>query len=724
MTIEQLVGKAALYLGDADLQKIRAAYALAEQAHEGQTRKSGEPYILHPLAVADIIVDMQLDTTSVMAALLHDVVEDTGVTVETIEKQFGTMCAMLVDGLTKLEKIKFKSKEEQKHENYRKMFVAMAKDLRVILIKLADRLHNMRTIKHQSEESRIRIANETLDIYCPIAHRLGMSKMKWEMEDISLRCLQPDAYFDIAAMLKQTRNEREAYINQVNVDIREKLKEMGIQADITGRPKHIYSTYKKMTTQNKQFEDIYDLLAVRIIVENVKDCYAALGIIHTLWRPMPGRFKDYIAMPKPNMYQSLHTTVVGTTGTPFEVQIRTWDMHRTSEFGIAAHWTYKEGNNIAGSSFEEKMAWLREAIETQSETKNASEFIRSLKTDLFSDMVYVFTPNGEVLELPSGSVPIDFAYRIHTQIGNRTVGARVNGRVVQLNYRLHTGDIVEIQTTKHTYGPSQDWLNIAKSSHARSKIRQWFKRSKRAEHVGKGRQALERELKRQAYDFAQVATDDKLLDAARKFNFNEIEELFVAISVNGISAQQVATKLTEKIRRQEELDRYELKPELRELRVAPERKTKNSQGVRVIGVDNLLVRFAGCCKPVPGDDIIGFITRGRGVSVHRSNCSNMPAVIGEERERLIDVEWEQEVEYNFNVQIEVVGHDRRGLLNDVLQAVSENKTYMSAISGRADKNKTALIQMTIMIRNVEHLNRVMERIHRVKDVHSVSRIMQ
>ncbi len=724
MDIEQLLSKASTYLGAEDLLNIRAAYELAEQAHEGQMRKSGEPYILHPLAVADIIVEMQLDKTSVMAALLHDVVEDTGVTIETIEKRFGSMCAMLVDGLTKLEKIQFKSKEEQKNENYRKMFVAMAKDLRVILIKLADRLHNMRTIKHQSEEGRIRIAEETLDIYCPIAHRLGMSKMKWEMEDICLRCLQPEAYFEIAAMLKQTRNEREAYINKVIADIRDKLQEMGIQTDITGRPKHIYSTYKKMTTQNKQFADIYDLLAVRIIVENVKDCYAALGIIHTLWRPMPGRFKDYIAMPKPNMYQSLHTTVVGTSGTPFEVQIRTWDMHRTSEFGIAAHWAYKEGNNIAGSSFEEKMAWLREAIETQSETKDASEFIRSLKTDLFSDMVYVFTPRGEVIELPSGSVPIDFAYRIHTEIGNRTIGARVNGRVVQLNYRLSTGDIVEIQTTKHTYGPSQDWLNIAKSSHARSKIRQWFKRSKRAEHVGKGRQALERELKRQAYDFAQVATDDKLLEAARKFNFNEIEDLFVAIAVNGISAQQVATKLTEKLRRQEEIDRYELKPELRELRVAPERKAKNSQGVRVIGVDNLLVRFAGCCKPVPGDDIIGFITRGRGVSVHRANCSNLPAVIGDERERLIDVEWEQEVESTFNVQIEVVGHDRRGLLNDVLQAVSENKTYMSAISGRADKNKTALIQMTIMIRNTEHLNRVMERIHRVKDVHSVSRIMQ
>lgn len=723
MTIEALMSKAGSYLSDSDVQRIKQAYEFAEEAHHGQLRKSGEPYILHPLAVAEIIVDMQLDTTSVIAALLHDVVEDTGVTLEIIRQQFGEMCSMLVAGLTKLEKIKFKSKEEQKHENYRKMFVAMARDLRVILIKLADRLHNMRTIKHQSEEGRIRIAEETLDIYCPIAHRLGMSRIKWELEDICLRSLNPDAYFEIAAMLNQTRNEREQYINHVIGTISEKLSEMGVQAEITGRPKHIYSTYKKMTTQNKQFSDIYDLLAVRVIVENVKDCYAALGIIHTLWRPMPGRFKDYIAMPKPNMYQSLHTTVVGTSGNPFEVQIRTAEMHKTSEFGIAAHWAYKEGTSMAGSSFEEKMAWLREAIETQSETKDASEFIRSLKTDLFSDMVYVFTPRGEVIELPSGSVPIDFAYRIHTEIGNRTVGARVNGRVVQLNYRLNTGDIVEIQTTKHTYGPSQDWLSIAKSSHARSKIRQWFKRSKRAEHVGKGRQALERELKRQAFDFAQVASDDKLLEAAKKFNFNEIEDLFVAIAVNGISAQQVATKLTEKLRRQQELDRYELKPELRELRVIPERKHKNSQGVRVIGVDNLLVRFAGCCKPVPGDEIVGFITRGRGVSVHRATCTNLPA-IGAELERMIDVEWEQEVESNFNVQIEVVGHDRRGLLNDVLQAVSENKTYMSAISGRADKNKTALIQMTILIRNTEHLNKVMERIHRVRDVHSVSRIMQ
>ncbi len=724
MTIEQLMEKASVYVPTEELTRIRSAYELAEQAHSGQTRKSGEPYILHPLAVASIIVELQLDVTSIMAALLHDVVEDTSVTLETIEEQFGTLCASLVAGLTKLEKIKFKSKEEQKHENYRKMFVAMAKDLRVILIKLADRLHNMRTIKHQPEESRVRIAEETLDIYCPIAHRLGMSKMKWEMEDIALRCLQPEAYFEIAAMLKQTRNERETYINQVIDDIRDKLKEMGIQADITGRPKHIYSTYKKMTTQNKQFSDIYDLLAVRVIVENVKDCYAALGIIHTLWRPMPGRFKDYIAMPKPNMYQSLHTTVVGTSGAPFEVQIRTWAMHRTSEFGIAAHWAYKEGGTGVGGSFEEKMAWLREAIETQSETKDASEFIRSLKTDLFSDMVYVFTPRGEVIELPAGSVPIDFAYRIHTEIGNRTIGARVNGRVVQLNFRLSTGDIVEIQTTKHTYGPSQDWLSIAKSSHARSKIRNWFKRSKRAENVGKGRQALERELKRQAFDFAEVASDDKLLEVAKRMNFTEIEDMFVAIAVNGISAQQVTTKLTEKLRREQELDRYELKPELRELRSAPERKPKSSQGVRVIGVDNLLVRFAGCCKPVPGDDIIGFVTRGRGVSVHRANCTNLPDIVTEEKERIIEVEWEQEVESNFNVQIEIIGHDRRGLLNDVLQAVSENKTYMSAISGRADKNKTAIIQMTILIRNTDHLNRVMERIHRVKDVHSVSRIMQ
>jgi GTP pyrophosphokinase len=497
MGMEQLLDKASTYMKQQDLQRVREAYEFAEEAHRGQTRKSGEPYILHPVAVAEILVQMQMDVVTVMAALLHDVVEDTTVTLDDLRRRFGDTLAGLVDGLTKLERIQFRSKEEQQNENYRKMFVAMANDIRVILIKLADRLHNMRTLKFQPEESQRRIAHETLEIYCPIAHRLGISAIKWEMEDIALRFLNPQQYYRIANLMQKKRAEREQYIADLIAKIRVKLDEMGIHGDISGRPKHIYSIYKKMTTKNKQFNEIYDLLAIRILVDNVKDCYATLGIIHTLWKPMPGRFKDYIAMPKANMYQSLHTTVVGPTGEPTEVQIRTFDMHRTSEYGIAAHWAYKEGKEtgVVQGSFGEKMNFIREIIELQQETSDAAEFMESLKMDFFTDLVFVFSPKGEVFELPAGSVPLDFAYRVHTEVGNRTIGAKVNGRIVPLDHKLKTGDIVEILTSKHSYGPSQDWLKIAQSSHARSKIRQWFKREKREENVlrtgGAGTRAAE-----------------------------------------------------------------------------------------------------------------------------------------------------------------------------------------------------------------------------------------
>jgi GTP pyrophosphokinase len=727
MGIEQLLEKASSYLKESDLKRIREAYEFAEQAHAGQVRKSGEPYILHPLAVAEILVNMQMDTTSIIAALLHDVVEDTTVSLETVHDKFGPICAMLVDGLTKLEKIKFKTKEEQQNENYRKMFVAMARDIRVILIKLADRLHNMRTLKYQSEESQRRIAYETLEIFCPIAHRLGISAIKWEMEDIALRYLNPQQYYRIVNLMQKKRAEREQYIQDVIVTVREKLREMGIEGDISGRPKHIYSIYKKMTTRNKQFNEIYDLLALRIIVDNVKDCYATLGIIHTLWKPMPGRFKDYIAMPKPNMYQSLHTTVIGPKGEPLEVQIRTFDMHRTSEYGIAAHWAYKEGTAVPAGSFEEKMNWFREIIELQSETSDASEFMESLKMDFFSDLVFVFTPKGEVIELPAGSVPLDFAYRIHTEVGNRTIGAKVNGRIVPLDHRLKTGDIVEILTSKHSYGPSRDWIKIAQSSHARSKIRQWFKKEKREENVEKGKEAIERELKRLGLEPASLMTDEKLLEAAKKFNFNEIEDMFSAVGFGGITAAQICTKLTEKLRKEAEeaQQALQLSNEYKEVKAAPEKKSRPTHGIRVKGVDNLLVRFARCCNPVPGDRIIGYITRGRGVSVHRFDCANIPVGDNsEEGNRVIEVEWADSVEANYNVEIEITGHDRLGLLNEVLHAVSESKTIISAVSGRSDKNKLALIHITIMIRNIDHLHAVVEKIKRVKDVYSVQRIMQ
>ncbi|AKG35840.1 RelA/SpoT family protein [Paenibacillus durus] len=725
MGIERLLEKAGAYIKEKDLPRIQEAYEFADQAHQGQVRKSGEPYILHPLAVADIVVGMQMDVISIIAALLHDVVEDTTVSLEQIREKFGDTCAMLVDGLTKLERIRFRSKEEQQNENYRKMFIAMAQDIRVIVIKLADRLHNMRTLKYQSEESQRRISYETLEIFCPIADRLGISAIKWEMEDIALRYLNPQQYYRIANLMHKKRAEREQFIDSVITRIRVKLDEMGIEGDLSGRPKHIYSVYNKMSTKNKQFNEIYDLLAIRIIVDNIKDCYATLGIIHTLWKPMPGRFKDYIAMPKANMYQSLHTTVVGPGGEPTEVQIRTWEMHRTAEYGIAAHWAYKEGSGTSVNP-ENRMPFFREILELQHEAKDASEFVESLKMDFFSDLVFVFTPKGEVIELPAGSVPLDFAFRIHTEVGNRTIGAKVNGRIVPLDHKVKTGDIVEILTSKHSYGPSRDWLKIAQSSHARSKIKQWFKKEKREENVEKGREAIERELKRIGTEPSDWMSDDKLLEAAKKFAFNDIEDMLSAVGFGGITAAQIATRLTEKLRKEQEeaaAAHLELTTEKKEIKVA-EKRNQPTNGVRVKGIDNLLVRFARCCNPVPGDDIVGYVTRGRGVSVHRSDCPNIKAEESEEAARVIEVEWEGSMEANYSVDIEITGHDRNGLLNEVLQAVSESKTNISAVTGRSDKNKMAMIHMTILIRNTDHLYSVVEKVKRVKDVYTVHRIMQ
>jgi len=724
MGIDQLLDKAGQYLKSSDLERIREAYVFAEKAHTGQVRKSGEPYILHPVAVAEILVDMQLDATTLEAALLHDVVEDTNVTLEMVRDRFGFTCAMLVDSLTKLEKIRFKTKEEQQNANYRKMIVAMAQDLRVILIKLADRLHNMRTLKYQSEDRQRKIAEETLEIFCPLAHRLGISAIKWEMEDISLRYMNPQQYYRIANLMKKKRAEREEFIDLCIEKISEKLTETGIEGEISGRPKHIYSIYKKMMMQSKQFNEIYDLLAIRILVDNIKDCYATLGIIHTLWKPMPGRFKDYIAMPKPNMYQSLHTTVIGPNGEPLEVQIRTYEMHKTSEFGVAAHWAYKEGTVVPSGSFEEKLNWFREILELQNEVRDASEFMEQLKVDFFSDLVYVFTPKGEVIELPAGSVPLDFAYRIHTEVGNRTIGAKVNGRIVPLDHKLKTGDIIEILTSKHSYGPSQDWLKIAQSSNARTKIKQWFKKEQREDNIKAGEQAIERELKRLGYEPHIVMTDENMLEVAKKFAFQDIEDMLSATGIGGITASQICTRLLDRFRK-EKAD-IELTGEVKELRPASARKARPTHGIRVKGVDNVMVRFARCCNPVPGDDILGYITRGRGVSVHRADCTNLPVLQedGDESSRLIEVEWEASVEANYNVEIEILGHDRRGLLNDVLQVVSESKTVIAAVSGRSDKNKIAHIHMSLLIRNKDHLHAIVEMIKRVKDIFSVQRIMQ
>ncbi|MGJ7920590.1 RelA/SpoT family protein [Neobacillus sp. LXY-4] len=724
LSAEQVIDRTKAYLNEEHVELVKKAYEFAKDAHREQYRKSGEPYIIHPIQVAGILADLEMDPATVAAGFLHDVVEDTSVSLEDIKAAFNDEVAMLVDGVTKLGKIKYKSHEEQQAENHRKMFVAMAQDMRVILIKLADRLHNMRTLKHLPHEKQRRISNETMEIFAPLAHRLGISKVKWELEDTALRYLNPQQYYRIVNLMKKKRAEREQYLEEVIAEVRARMNEVAIKAEISGRPKHIYSIYRKMNQQNKQFNEIYDLLAVRIIVSSIKDCYAVLGIIHTCWKPMPGRFKDYIAMPKPNMYQSLHTTVIGPKGEPLEVQIRTSEMHEIAEFGIAAHWAYKEGKSAQElSSYEEKLTWFREILEFQNETDDAEEFMESLKVDLFSDMVFVFTPKGDVIELPAGSVPIDFSYRIHSEIGNKTIGAKVNGKMVTLDYKLKTGDIIEIMTSKHSYGPSQDWLKLAQTSQAKNKIRAFFKKQRKEENVEKGKELVEKEIRNMDFDVKEILTTENLKRVAEKFNFASDEDMYAAVGYNGITALQVANRLTEKWRKKRDMEQAtNVTKAVSELKgFAPSKK--RDSGVRVTGIDNLLIRLSRCCNPVPGDEIVGFITKGRGVSVHRADCTNINT--DDAKDRLIPVEWDTALNdrKEYNVDIEITGYDRRGLLNEVLQAVNETKTNISAVTGKSDRNKAATIIMTIAIHNVAHLQKVVDRIKQIPDVYAVRRIM-
>lgn len=719
---QDLVRKIRKYNPQADLTLVEKAYHKAAAAHADQLRQSGEPYITHPLAVAYILAQLELDLVTIAAALLHDVVEDTGVSLEEIRQEFGEEVALLVDGVTKLSRIEYRSKEEQQAENWRKMLLAMARDIRVILIKLADRLHNMRTLKFQSPRKQKEIAAETLEIYAPLANRLGIFRMKWELEDLSLRYLEPEMYYELVERIAKKRTEREALINQVIQELSERLQAVGIKAEISGRPKHFYSIYKKMWQQQKDLSEIYDLIALRVIVDNVKDCYGTLGIVHTLWTPVPGRFKDYIAMPKQNMYQSLHTTVIGPNGEPLEVQIRTWEMHRTAEYGIAAHWRYKEGIKEQGE-MDEKLAWLRQILEWQRELRDAQEFIENLKIDLFDESVFVFTPKGDVIELPAGSVPIDFAYRIHTDVGHRCVGAKVNGKIVPLDYKLKNGDIVEIITSRQA-APSRDWLQLVQTPQAKNRIKQWFKREKREENILRGRELLEKEARKAGLELEDIK-QERLHEICRKFTVSSAEDLLAAVGDGTFTAVQVLNKIKEVKEEREKAQRPKTAAsELQEAQdaVKPWKGGgQANQGIMVRGVDNLLVRLARCCSPVPGDPIVGYVTRGKGVSVHRADCHNVVNFQETEKERIIEVTWEQGYTDNYQVKLEIAAMDRAGLLSDVMAVLSDLKISANSVSARSLRNNQAAIELVLEVKGLEQLNYIINRIRKVRDVYEIRR---
>ncbi len=728
-----LVEKVKKYDPNANFDLLEKAYTVSSTAHEGQHRNSGEPYIIHPVEVAIILADMELDVTALVAALLHDTIEDTTCTYEALKAQFGTAVAELVDGVTKLGKIPFTSKEEQQVENLRKMFLAMAKDIRVIMIKLADRLHNMRTLKYMTEGKQIEKARETLEIYAPLAHRLGISKIKWELEDLCLRYLDPKGYYDLVQKVAYKRKEREAFINEIVKTLKEKTDELGLEnVQVDGRPKHFYSIYRKMVDQGKTIEQIYDLFAFRIIVNTVQDCYALLGLVHELYKPIPGRFKDFIAMPKPNMYQSLHTTLIGPEGKPFEVQIRTWDMHRVAEVGIAAHWKYKEvgkdgangGKDGAAKESENKFAWLRQLLEWQKDTKDENEFMETLKIDLFTDEVFIFTPKGDVLNLPVDSTPVDFAYYIHSAIGNKMIGAKVNGKMVPIDYTLQNGDIIEILTSSNIHGPSRDWLKIVKSSQARNKINQWFKKEKREENIIRGKEMIDKELKKQGFTYNQLFKPEWIELVLRKYNFSSLEDLYAGIGYGAMTTNKVLTKLKEELKKT-------IKPEELEQILETIAQSKNEKkkkripesGIVVKGIDNCLVRLSRCCNPVPGDEIIGYITRGRGVSVHRSDCINVKAGL-EKEGRLIDVKWYSTVDVAYKADITVMAHDRSSLLLDVTNSVTELKIPIKALNARTTKEQVTIINLTLEISNTEQLEKIIKKLRKIDSVFDVTRNKQ
>lgn len=722
-TIDDIIKRMKLNKRKTNVALIQKAYNFAAEHHKGQKRMSGEDYIIHPLNVAYILADLQMDDATICAALLHDVVEDTEATNEDIVKNFSEEIAEMVAGVTKLSKIQYVTIEEEQVENYRKMFLAMGKDIRVILIKLADRLHNMRTLSSLKRERQIANAKETMELYAPLANRLGIYSLKWELEDLAFRYLYPEEYRELVLSIEKKREERIEFINKIMEEIRVALKKQKIVAEVTGRAKHLYSIYRKMQRDNIALDQVYDLFALRIIVNSVKDCYAAIGVVHELYTPMPGRFKDYIAVPKPNMYQSIHNTLIGPKGTPFEVQVRTWDMHRVAEYGIAAHWAYKEANRFKKSNVvvtEDKLAWLRETLEWQKDMQDPDEFLKTLKTELFEDEVYVFTPKGEIKTLPRDATPIDFAYTIHAEVGHRMIGCKINSKMMPIVTPLKSGDIVEIITSDTAKGPSRDWLKIVKSSSAKTKIQQWFKKTEREDNIEKGKDILDKEIKKIGMSHSDLFKPEWIQVVLNRYNYNTVDDMYASIGFGGISPNKIITRLLEEYKKEHEEDTIEEK--IQELVTERLRKQKiPKSGVVVKGIDNCLVKFSKCCNPVPGDDIIGYITKGRGVSIHRKDCTNLKDLLSEE-ERIIEVEWYNENEKaEYNVDIQVLANDRTGLLSDVVKEITAQKINIMGVNTRTSKDRIATIDATLEVQGIEQLNQVIKQIRKVDSVYEVTR---
>ena len=722
ITIQNIITQMKKNNKKCDTKLILKAYNYAEENHRGQCRKSGEPYIIHPISVAYILSQIGLDEATICAALLHDVVEDTDVTYEQMKKEFGDEISAMVDGVTKLSTIQYTSTKEMQVEDYRKMFLAMGKDIRVILIKLADRLHNMRTLKSLRRDRQIAISEETLDLYAPLANRLGMYSLKWELEDLAFKYLYPEEYRELVEGLDRKREERLRFIERIMEQIRVQLKKQHVDAEITGRAKHLYSIYRKMKRDNKTLDQIYDLFALRILVNSVKDCYAALGVVHELYNPMPGRFKDYISVPKKNMYQSLHTTLIGEKGTPFEVQIRTWNMHQIAEFGIAAHWAYKEANKNKKSTVvveEDKLSWIRETLEWQKDVQDPEEFLRTLKTELFEDEVYVFTPRGDIKVLPKGATPIDFAYMIHAEVGHRMIGCKVNSKMMPIATTLHNGDIVEIMTSDSPKGPSRDWLKFIKSSSARTRIQQWFKKEQREENIVKGKELIEKEVKKLGMSTQEICKQNYMEVALNRYKYSSADDMYAAVGFGAISATKIIARMLEEYRKEHK----EADIEEKIVELSQERRTKNKAsktGIIVEGIDNCLVKLSRCCNPVPGDEILGYITKGRGVSVHRADCINAKDLLSEDG-RLIGVQWANEEKGAYTVEITVFANDRLGLLADILREVQDTKNKVLAINAKATKDRVVIIEFTVEVPSLDALNKVLKVIRKIDSVFDVTR---